>query len=227
MSQVFLITLIFALVLPAAARASGAPDRFDLVEGDGLTVTGPVELRLSHGAESHVEVVSGDWQVTRNGSEVQLEALAPTLVTIEASCLDKIVMEDGQLFIKVVGDQRLYLPEVSAPEIRLQLLGQARFDADKVAANHLLVALSEQGKASLNQVEAELLELDMTDHGDFNVAGSAKRQQLELSGYSHYDGADLDSEDVTVALTDYSAGFIKAKNSPVVSRSPYTSLSAL
>ena len=209
MSRVYMgFVFVVAFTWSTLAFATGNTERFELIQGDELIVSGPVELVLSHSEQSRIEVVSGDWQITRSGSQVQLNAKAPTLVTMEASNLDKLVVEDGQLFIKVVGNQRLYLPEVSAPEIRLQLLGQARFDADTVLAQHILVALSEQGKASLAHVEADLLELDMTDHGDFNVAGSAKRQQLELSGYSHYDGANLQSDDVTVALTDYSAGSI-------------------
>jgi hypothetical protein len=221
----YLLSLLMCLPMLAQAEFAAAEEA-SLHDTEELIINGPVQVRLTHGAASRIEYDAADIDLSRNEQTVSLVASAATIVIVVLSDLENLVVYDGQLVIKVEGHQRITLGSISAPDVRLQLLGQGRFDAGHLTTQHLQVALEGQGKASLRDVEADLFELDMTDHGDMDVAGSARQQEVELSGYAHYDAKGLASDKATVALDDYAAGLIQAKNLPVVNAAPYTLLSA-
>ena len=221
----YLLSLLMCLPMLAQAEFAAAEEA-SLQDTEQLIVNGPVQVRLTHGAESRIEFDAADIDLKRNNKAVTLSASTATIVMVVLSDLEKLIVHDGQLVIKVEGHQRITLGSIASPEVRLQLIGQGRFDAGQLTTRHLQVALEGQGKASLRYVDADLFELDMTDHGDMDVAGSARQQEVELSGYAHYDAGALASDQATVALDDYAAGLIQAKNSPVVNAAPYTLLTA-
>lgn len=214
-----------SLCIPALSLAERL-NGLNLQPGDQLSIEGPIELSLSYASQVSVLEASGDYDVEKNGNIIRLIATTPARIAIEVPELATLNMIGGKLKIKVQGNERLTVSELIAPEVHLHLVGRSRFDAELVETDYLFIALTEQGKASLSHVSADLLELDMAGHGGLNVAGEATRQHVELSDYAHYDAGDLQSEDVTVALSDYSAGLIQTKNQPVVSATRFTSLSA-
>ncbi len=220
-----LLVSLILLTLPMLGSAAIPESGFQLAASDELVLSGPIALRLEYSETSALISTSGDWSTRRQGKVLFVDAQTPTEITLAVPSLARVELNQGQLMVKVQGNERLYLPVVSAPEIRLQLLGQSRFDSEQIATDHLFVAMTEQGKASLAHVKAELLELDMSGHGDMNVAGEAKRQQVELRDYSHYDAHDLQSDEATVALADYAAGLIRGKTKPMIDPAPFTSLS--
>jgi hypothetical protein len=221
----YLLSLLMCLPMLAQAEFAAA-EEVSLQDTKQLIVNGSVQVRLTHGTESRIEFDGADISLAQNNNTVTLSATTATIVLVVLSDLESLVVQDGQLIIKVDGYQRVTLGSIAAPEVRLQLMGQGRFDAGRLTTEHLQVALEGQGKASLRHVEADLFELDMTDHGDMDVAGSARQQEVELSGYAHYDAKAMTSDKATVALDDYAAGLIQAKNLPVVNAAPYTLLSA-
>lgn len=220
------IVLTLSLSQQSLAKSLENSDDLQITSSDQLVVEGPVKLVLNLAEQSSLISASAEFSTSKLGNVVTLTADQPCEIHLAIPGLASIQATSGQVYIKVSGNERMYLSEVSAPEVHLQLLGRSRFDADNVTTEHLMVTLSEQGKASLDHVEAELLELAITDHGDMDVAGKTKRQQVELSGFSHYDAEDLESDEAMVALSDYSAGSIQAKTAPLVTASPYAALSA-
>jgi len=216
--------LIFFPVI--AVAAIGHADELSLQGVSEVKVVGPVQLQLAHSEFDRVEYEGGQLEITRDGTTVTLTANEPTFAMVSASVLNKLEVMDGSLLIKVEGHQRLSLTQVTAPEIKLQLHEQGRFDSASVTTEHLHVVLSGLGKASLDFVEADLFELEMSDHGDMDISGKAREQQVALSGYAHYDAEALSSVDATVALDDYASGLIRATNVPLINAAPYTLFSA-
>ena len=198
----------------------------ELLPADTITIEGPIEVRLRYSAVPQLAYDESHVSMSRNGHNVTLTATSPSSVDIHTNFLKGLVLQERQLLVQLEGSERINLARVVAPEIRVALLERARFESDHIDANYLQITLSGQGKASLLNVVAELFELDLKDHGDIDVAGQTRQQDIELSDYSHYDGAKLRSENARVALNGYAAGFIQAVNRPIVKASPYTSLSA-
>lgn len=224
MPRHLLSLLIFLPVV--AIGAIGHADELSLQGVDELKVVGPVQLQLAHGEDDRVEYEGGQIQFSREGAKVTLTAKEPTFVMVNATMLKNLEILEGSLLIRVEGQQRLSLAQVTAPDIKLQLHEQGRFDSGNVTTGHLHVVLSGLGKASLDYVEADLFELEMTDHGDMDIGGKTREQQVALSGYAHYDADALNSEDATVALDDYASGLIRATNTPLVNAAPFTLISS-
>ncbi len=224
MPRHFLSLLIFLPVMAVAAL--GHADELSLQGVSELKVVGPVQVHLAHSDYDRIEYEGGQLESTRDGAMVTITASEPSFVMVSASMLNKLEVVEGSVLIMVEGHQRLSLAQVTAPEIKLQLHEQGRFDSDRVTADHLHVVLSGLGKASLDYVEADLFELEMTDHGDMDISGKTREQQVALSGYARYDAETLNSEDATVALDDYASGLIRATNVPLINAAPYTLLSA-
>ncbi|MFT7243543.1 MAG: hypothetical protein ACI82A_000887 [Candidatus Azotimanducaceae bacterium] len=198
----------------------------ELQPTDSLTVEGPIEVRLHYSAMPRLIYDESRVSISRNGHHVTITATRPSTIDIRTNYLKGLTLQERQLLVRLEGSERINLGRVVAPEIRVALLERARFDSDYIVANYLQITLSGQGKASLLDVVADLFELNLNDHSDIDVAGQTRQQDIELSDYSHYDGGELRSENARVALNGYAAAFIQADNQPIVSATPYTSLSA-
>lgn len=191
-----------------------------------ITIEGPIEVRLHYSATPRLSYDESQVSISMNGQNVTVTATSPSSIDIRTNYLEALTLQECQVLVRLEGSERIKLGRVVAPEIRVSLLERARFDADYIHADYLQITVSGQGKASLLNVVADLFELDLNDHSDIDVAGHTRQQDIELSDYSHYDGGQLRSENARVALDGYAAAFIQAENQPIVSASPFTSLSA-
>lgn len=197
-----------------------------LVAADELIVEGPLDIQLAYGMQSLATFDDAKVKFKRVGNQVSFHSTAPAIIVLEVPCLQKLSVQEGSLRVKVEGNERLTLEQISAPSISVQLFERARLDSQLVEAQRFQVSLSDQGRASLNHVDADVFEIKMADHGDLNVAGLTRIQQVELSGYAHYDADMLESQEATVALDDFSAGLIQTKQKPMIFAAPFTSISA-
>jgi hypothetical protein len=197
----------------------------ELEAEDQITVTGPVEVRLHHGPVARIR---SDESVTvqRKGNKISIHSDQPTHIVIQAEIFQRLNITTGQLLVKLSGSERIHISQVSVPEMRISLVDHARLDADLLNTEHLQITLADQGRVSLKNLVADFFILDISDESDIDVAGQTRHQQVALSGYSHYDGDQLESRDANVALEDYAAGFIQAINTPTVQNSPFASLSS-
>lgn len=198
----------------------------ELQATDSVIIEGPIEVRLGYSAMPHLIYDESRVSISRNEHTVTITATSPSAIDIRTNYLEGLRLQERQLLVRLEGSERINLGRVVAPEIRVALLERARFDSDYIDAGYLQITLSGQGKASLLNVVADLFELNLNDHSDIDVAGRTRQQDIELNDYSHYDGGELRSENAKVALNGYAAAFIQADNQPIVSASPYTSLSA-
>jgi len=197
----------------------------ELEPQDQITVTGPVEVRLHHGPVARIRS-DESVLVLRKGNKINIHSDHPTHIVIEAETFQRLNIGAGRLLVKLSGNERIHLSQVSAPETRISLIDRARLDADLLTTEHLQITLADQGRVSLKMLVADIFVLDISDESDIDVAGQTRHQEVALSGYSHYDGTELKSRDANVALEDYAAGFIQAINAPTVQTSPFASLSS-
>ncbi len=197
----------------------------DLGEPVKISINGPIEIQLGYAEIASVSFDSSLVVIDQRGAEVTFTASEPTKLFLQLRDLDNLHVIDGALLIKLVGSERLRLGQVSAPDVCISLQDRARFESKELSGEHLQISLSGQGKASLSNVVADVFELDLTDHSDIEMAGEIREQDVDIRGYSHYDGTALKSITATVALDGYAAGLIQASNTPTVTASPFSSLS--
>ncbi|MFT7091946.1 MAG: hypothetical protein ACJAYW_001913, partial [Candidatus Azotimanducaceae bacterium] len=142
----------------------------ELHPSDTITIEGPIEVRLRYSLMPQLSYDESRVSISRNGHHVTLTATRPSSVDIRTSFLKSLTLQERQLLIRLEGSERISLARVVAPEIRVALLERARFDSDHIDANYIQITLSDQGKASLLNVIADLFELELHDHGDIDVA---------------------------------------------------------
>ena len=218
-----LIKIVMLATIGMFGFQSGAES---LGDASRVSISGPIEVRLSFGEMATASFDASAIQVQRSGDSIAFSSSRPAELHLRLNQLEALEIDGGHLLIKLEGSERLRLGRVIAPDIRVSLLERARLESDQVQVQLLQISLSDQGKAALLNVEADILELQLTDHSDIELSGETREQDIDIRGYSHYDGAELKSEQATVALDDYAAGYIQARQTPSIKSAPFASLSA-
>lgn len=217
---------ILGVMVCFSVEATPDIQTYPINSADLIEVTGPVEVRIRQGSVTSISWNNEALSVHRSADRVLVSSETPVVLEVEGANFKSLKVRQGQVLVRLEGTERLLLPQVVAAEVRILLMDRSRFDADELTTESLRISLSGQGKASLANVSAGLFELDLRDHGDVEVSGLARSQEVELRDYAHYDGSKFRTENAEVALTDYAAGYIRAANAPTIRSSLYSSLSA-
>lgn len=239
-----IMTILFVTLVSMGSHAAAAQVEFrELGEAVSVSVEGPIEVKLGYANSASasfnsdlIQMVQRDGKVTFTATPAATNSLphsvphsvpqaSPPVLELYLNHLERLDVQEGRLLVKVTGSERLQLGRVAAPEICISVMDRARFDADQLIGERLQIALEGQGKAALLNVVADVFELDLNDHSGLKVTGETRTQEIDIRGYSHYDGAKFKSKQAIVALDDYAAGLIQASNTPTVKGSPFSSLS--
>jgi hypothetical protein len=196
-----------------------------LGDASRVSISGPIEVRLSFGETAEASFDTSVIQVEKLGDSVVFSSTRPAQLHLRIHQLEALEVTGGELLIKLEGSERLRLGQIIASDIRISLLDRARLESDQLEVRRLQISLSDQGKAALLNVVADVLELELTDHSDIELSGETREQDIDIRGYSHYDGAELKSDQATIALDDYAAGYIQARQTPSITSAPFASLS--
>lgn len=217
--KLILISSLLSMGWQVAASETTAIDM------DSVIVSGPIEVHVRYADSPSASFDASLIRVDRQGEHLTFTATQPARLELQLKRLERLDVIEGKLSVKVEGNQRLWLGQVAGQDVCVSLLDRSRFDSDEFNGERLRISITGQGKASLRNVIADAFELDLHDHSDLEVTGETRHQDVDIRGYSHYDGTAFKSTHARIALDDYAAGLIQASNAPLVKGSPFSSLS--
>ncbi len=208
MRRVFLATMVVVLAVGLSGcvlrRVSNEPDRTesrDVSGFDSVSFAGYGELKVRQGSSYKLEVTGAGDVVDRVETEVRGDTLY-----IEWDS-PGIVLWGG------VSEPDLEI-ELTVPDLqRLEVSGAGEVTIDGLETEAFAFELSGAGAVFMDDLDVEELVVDLSGAGSAEVDGSAKSQEVSISGLGTYDARDLASDTARVEMSGAGTAIVWAEDS--------------
>lgn len=201
--------IILLVVLALALTACGFPVRYTTVRGSGNVIT---QTRRVFGFDA-VELSGVGTLIIEQGNT---ESLAITAEENLMPYLESRVMGDKlnlgvDDFVNIQPTEEIIyrLKVIDLKSIETSGLGIV--EAGSLGTNGLRIGISGSGKITIENLQADDLNIEISGLGDIRLAGRVDKQRVELSGAGAYNAGDLESNSAYISISGSGNAVIWAK----------------